>query len=142
MLEKLKIVQRVLAALRLTEEGKIENFFMKQRKFLEKNIKNLNKNLETITDKYQEFISEKEEQLEDAKERLQEAYDSVKAEDVVTHEATNNFAERYWKNIGAAEKNIERINAEFSQIKEAFQKESEEIKDQISRYQARLENLS
>lgn len=142
MSSKLNIVQKVLAILNLSEEGKVENFFMKQRKFLEKNIKNLNKNLETITDKYQESFAEASEKLEDAKERLDEAYTSVKVENVSNHETANQFAETYWETITKAEKNVAELEKIQANLTELFERDASEIKEQLVKYQIRLDRIS
>ena len=142
MSSKLNIVQKVLAILNLSEEGKVENFFMKQRKFLEKNIKNLNKNLETITDKYQESFAEVSEKLEDAKERLDEAYTSVKVENVSNHETANQFAETYWEGITKAEKNVVDLEKTQANLTELFERDASEIKEQLVKYQIRLDRIS
>lgn len=139
---KLNIVQKVLALLNITEEGKIENFFMKQRKSLEKDIKNLNKNLDTIKDQHQDAIDELNEKIEDAKVRVNEAYTSIKVEDIDTNEKANNFADVYWGRIEIAEGEVERLEKQKEESKKSNTELIEDIQKEIKERQRRLDMIS
>lgn len=139
---KLNIVQKVLALLNITEEGKIENFFMKQRKSLEKDIKNLNKNLDTIKDQYQDSIEELHEKIEDARTRVSEAYTSIKIEDIDTNEKANSFADMYWDRISIAEAAVEKLEKQGADLTERHSETVENIKKEIAERERRLDMIS
>ena len=139
---KLKIVAKVLALLNITEEGKIENFFMKQRKSLEKDIKNLNKNLDTLKDQHQDAIEDLNEKLEDARVRVTEAYTSVKVEDIDTNEKANQFADSYWNRIEIAENEVKRLKEQIENSEKAQQELIESIQKEIVERQRRLDMIS
>jgi hypothetical protein len=140
--KKLTIVQRVLALLNITEEGKIENFFMKQRSILTKDIKNLNKNLDTVRDQHNDYLEELNEQLADANVRVEEAYTSVKIENVATNEAANNFASDYWYAVEQAEAAVSQIEKSIKNQTEHFEKQVESINAQIKERQRRLDRIA
>lgn len=139
---KLSIVAKVLALLNITEEGKIENFFMKQRKSLEKDIKNLNKNLDTLKDQHQDAIEDLNEKLEDARVRVTEAYTSIKVEDIDTNEKANQFADLYWDRIERAESEVEKLEKQKEQAEKVQQDLIENIQKEIAERQRRLDMIS
>lgn len=140
--KKLTIVERVLALLNITEEGKINNFFMKQRNILNKDIKNLNKNLDTLKDSHEERLEELNEKLQDAEVVVEESYTSIKVEDIATNEAANHFSDAYWRRIEQAEYQVFRLKAEIKNTKEAHEKSVEAVKEQITERKRRLEKIS
>lgn len=142
MEKKLNIVAKVLALLNITEEGRIENFFMKQRKSLEKDIKNLNKNLDTTRDQLQDELEELNDKLEDANQRVEEAYTSVKIEDIDTNEKASHFADVYWDRIERAEKEVSRIEKQIEALTKSKNEDIESIEKEIAERQRRLEMIS
>lgn len=142
MTAKLSIVQKVLALLNITEEGKIENFFMKQRNILNKDIKNLNKNLDTIKDQYEEELEDLNEKLQDAETVVEEAYTSIKSEDIATNESANQFADVYWGRIENAESTVSFIKQQIKIVKENYDERTKSVKEQIIERQRRLEKIS
>lgn len=141
-MSKLSIVARVLAFLNLTEEGKVENFFGKQRKALEKDIKNLNKNLDTYEDQKTEALEELAEKLEDAKTKVEDAYIGIKPENVATNEAAASFADTYWGAVTRAEKTVERLEDDVLETTKDFNTQLESVKTQIAKKQERLDKIS
>ena len=142
MTNKTGIVAKILALLNLGEEGKIENFFVKQRKALEKDIKNLNKNLDTYEDQKAEALEELNEKLEDAKTKVEDAYTSVTVENVATNEAANSFADTYWYYVANAEAAVEKLETSIKTETEEYDKLLESTKTQIAKKQARLNKIS
>lgn len=140
--KQLTIVQKILALLNITEEGKIENFFMKQKKALDRDIKNLTKNLDTIKDQHQDELEQLNEKLEDAKTRVEEAYTSVKVEDIDTNEKASNFSEHYWDRIENAEYVVKSIEKEIESITKQKEKTIESIQLEIAERERRLKMIS
>ncbi len=142
MSTKTGIVAKILALLNLGEEGKIENFFEKQRKALQKDIKNLGKNLDTYEDQKAEALEELNEKLEDAKVKVEEAYTSVTVENVSTNEKANSFQDYYWDAVTRAENVVARLEAEIKTETEKYDKLIASVKDQTAKKQARLDKIS
>jgi chromosome segregation ATPase len=138
----LTITERVMAFLGLTDEGRINGFFLKQQAQLNKDIKALNKNLDTLRDNYNEQVEELNEKLEDAKIRVNEAYESVKPEDVATNEKASQFAETYWFNVEIAEQTVSELESELEDALEAYEDNKKEIEEEIVERQRRLAKLA
>ena len=68
----LSITDRVLAFLKINDEGRINAFYLKQQSILNKDVKNLTKNLETLKDNYENDFEELNEKLEDAKQEVED----------------------------------------------------------------------
>lgn len=138
----LTITERVLAFLNITDEGRINNFFLKQQAQLNKDIKNLNKNLDTLNDQYDERVEELEEKLDDAKIRVEEAYQGVTPEDVATNEKAASFADKYWYTVEQAEYVVASIEQQIEKAKEKYTATIESVQKQITERQRRLSKLA
>lgn len=135
------IVARILSLLNITEEGRINKFFGKQRSLLAKDIKNLNKNLDTLKGQELEDLEELNEQLEDAEVRVEEAYTSVAIKDIATNEAASKFAIVYWENIEKAESEVSRIKEQIEKTKERYAERRKDIQEQIAERERRLSKI-
>lgn len=138
----LSITQRVMAFLGLTDEGKINGFFLKQQTQLNKDIKALNKNLDTLKDNYAEQVEDLNEKVDDAKVRVDEAYEGVKPEDVSTNEKASAFAETYWMRVGNAEQAVSELESELESALENYEDNKKEIEEEIVERQRRLAKLA
>lgn len=136
------IVDIVLAKLNITERGKIENFFMKQRSELNKEIRDLTKNKKTLIDDHQDELEDLDEKLADALVEINEAYSAVTIENISSNEKAKAFSDTYWANIEEAEQRVESIKDLITDSKEDFQDEIEEIDAQIDERQRRLNKIS
>lgn len=137
----LTITERVLAFLNITDEGRINNFFLKQQSQLNKDIKNLNKNLDILNDQYDERVEELEEKLDDARIRVEEAYQAVTPEDVATNEKAAGFADRYWGVIEGAEYVVADLKQQLEIANEMHTASIESVQKQIAERQRRLSKL-
>jgi peptidoglycan hydrolase CwlO-like protein len=142
MSTNLSITERVLAFLKLTDDARINAFYLKQQAQLNKDIKNLNKNLSTLKEQYDETIEDINEKLEDAKIRVEEAYEGVKPEDVATNEKASSFADVYWNTIEEAEGVVTDLEHELQSALEDYEDDKKEIEEQIAERQKRLAKLS
>ena len=136
------IVDVILAKLNITERGKIENFFMKQRSELNKEIRDLTKNKKTLIDDHQDAVEDLNEKLADAQVEVEEAYSAVTVEDISSNEKAKAFANNYWDNIEVAEQRVEGIKDQIQDAEEDFKDEIEEIDAQIDERQRRLNKIS
>ncbi|HEY8362838.1 MAG TPA: hypothetical protein VIK77_08140 [Tissierellaceae bacterium] len=135
------IVAKILSLLNITEEGRIDKFFGKQRSLLTKDIKNLNKNLDTLKNQEVDDLEELNEQLEDAEVRVEEAYTSVAIKDIATNEAASKFAIVYWENIEKAESEVSRIKEQIEKTKERYAERRKDIQEQIAERERRLSKI-
>ena len=138
----LTITERVLAFLNITDEGRINNFFLKQQAQLNKDIKNLNKNLDTLNDQYDERVEELEEKLDDARIRVEEAYQGVTPEDVATNEKAASFADKYWDAIERAEEIVADLEISLQVASEKHTAHVKSVQKQIAERQRRLAKLA
>jgi len=138
----LTITERVMAFLGLTDEGRINGFFLKQQAQLNKDIKNLNKNLDTISDNHEEALEDLQEKLDDAKIRVEEAYQGVTPEDVATNEKAASFADKYWYTVEQAEYVVASIEKQIEKAKEQYTATIESVQKQITERQRRLAKLA
>lgn len=136
------IVDVILAKLNITERGKIENFFMKQRSELNKEIRDLTKNKKTLIDDHQDAVEDLNEKLADAQVEVEEAYSTVTVEDISSNEKAKAFANNYWDNIEVAEQRVEGIKDQILDAEEDFNDEIKEIDAQIDERQRRLNKIS
>lgn len=122
--KSLSLYERVLAILKLGDEGKVKSFFEGEVKAAKNEIRKLEANLMQKELAYKLTESNFDEQIEDAEQALEDAYLNVNAESVQTNEARRAYAVKYWANIQAKEKALERVKAE----KEASEAEFLEYK--------------
>ncbi len=138
----LTITQRVLAFLKLDDEGRINSFYLKQQAQLNKDIKNLNKNLGTLEDQHQENVETLQEKLDDAEVRVTEAYEGVTPNDVANNEKASDFSEVYWRRVESAEEVVANLIKSIENEKEAYAKRVESVKAQITERTRRLSKLA
>ena len=142
MSTNLSITERVLVFLKLTDDARINAFYLKQQAQLNKDIKNLNKNLSTLKDQYDETVENINEKLQDAKIRVEEAYEGVKPENVATNEKASQFADVYWNTIEEAEGVVTDLEHELQSALEDYEDDKKEIEEQIAERQRRLAKLA
>ena len=138
----LQITQKVMNFLNLTDDSRINNFYLKQQSQLNKDIKNLNKNLDILNDQFDERVEELDEKLDDARIRVEEAYQAVTPEDVSTNEKAAGFADRYWDAIEKAEKIVADLEKQLDSASEKHTASIEFVQKQIAERQRRLAKLA
>lgn len=139
--ETLGIVAKILAFLKLDDAGKIGKFFAKEVKKAETAIRDLKNNKTAIVNVYNSENEKRNDDLEDAKEALQAAYQAVTPEDVVNNDAMESFSNRYWAKVNAAQKKIDTIEERITEAAEEHEDALKEIDEQITKYEARIENI-
>lgn len=137
----LPLVKKVLAFLKIGEDGKIANFFGKEVSKFEKAIRDINRNKTTIENSYKDAVDDLNDKLADAEESVKEALLAITSEDVKTNDAANNFSSIYWSNIDRKLAEVARIKKSMETLKERFDKEIEYENSQISKYQGRIDMI-
>lgn len=135
------LAQKVLNILNIGEDAKINNFFAREVKKFEKFIRDLNRNLTTLENQYTDSVDDVNEKLIDAKEAVEDAKIAITLADVKTNDAADSFASHYWNNIDAKMKEVKRLEQKLEDLKSAFEKQTQEVKDQIEKYQARIDMI-
>ena len=135
------LAQKVLNILNIGEDAKINNFFAREVKKFEKFIRDLNRNLTTLENQYTDSVDDVNEKLIDAKEAVEDAKIAVTLADVKTNDAADSFASHYWNNIDVKMKEVKRLEQKLEDLKNAFEKQTQEVKDQIEKYQDRIDMI-
>jgi phage shock protein A len=137
----LSITKRIVAKFKLGDEGKLNNFFMKQIKECSKAIRDLKRNKVTVENSYNDSIDDLKERLEDAKEALKLSYEDVNPENVSTNAAALEFSKTYWNKVSLAKDTVKMIEEEIKDLKEDFEQKIKNLDEQIDLYQERIDIL-
>lgn len=135
------LAQKVLNLLNIGEDAKINNFFSKEVKKAEKAIRDLKRNLTTLENQYNDSIDDVNEKLVDAKEAVEDAKIAVTLADVKTNDAADSFASVYWRNVDTKLAEVKRLEKKLETLAETFKKDSEDVQEQIEKYQARIDMI-
>jgi t-SNARE complex subunit (syntaxin) len=135
------LAQKVLNLLNIGEDAKINNFFSKEVKKAEKFIRDLKRNLTTLENTYNDDVDDINEKLVDAREAVEDAKIAVTLADVKTNDAADSFASVYWRNVDAKLAEVKRLEKKLETLAETFKKDSEDVQEQIEKYQARIDMI-
>ena len=136
---KLTIVERVVAILGLTDEGKVNAFFMKEEKKAKRAIEVENRNIVGIELNYKTQKEEANDKLEDLKQSLEEAKTAITPEDVVNNETMSTFASKYWENIFSLKGQIKAQEDLIEALAEEEEKTIKKHKETIENFQFKLD---
>ena len=100
---RFKIVNDVVALLKLGEFGKLESFIKKTVSVLEREITGLKRSIKNEQDNLEVLKEDIAEQIEDAQQGVEEAYTNLDPEKLKTNEAQAKFREDYLDAIDEAE---------------------------------------
>jgi len=139
--KKLGIVEKIMRKLQLGDEGKIGSFFDKQVKKSEKAIRDLKRNQETLKNRYEDDVVDLKDKLQDAQEALKDAYENVTPEDVHNNAAMLEFESTYWRGVGIAKHEVERLEKSLEAKKENYTDEMKVIEKEIEAHQDRIDAL-
>lgn len=135
------IVAKIMAALKLGEEGKIGSFFNKLESDFNRQIKTIQHNLSGEELTFAQNLEALEEQLEDAISAVENAWMDVTAEAVANNALQDSYKDCYLHNISVAEAKVESIQASIKYVKEAHERTVKDLNEQIEKYQARLARI-
>ena len=135
------IVKRIMSILKLDEAGKISKFFESIVKDAKRAIAQLESNKKSLALQYEIDVDQHNEKIEDAAGIVETAYDNVTLEDIKTNADIESFKTRYLHNVGVAEKSLKSAEKALERYKENYAKQVEEIDEQITKYQARIDKI-
>ena len=135
------IVAKIMAMLKLGEEGKIGSFFSRLETDFNRQIKAIRHNITAAQFEYEQQIEHLKERLQDAEAAVEDAWMNIKAEDVTTNAAQDVFKHSYLEKIADAEHNVERIKQQLEDAKDEHKEQLDDLNEQISKYEARLAKI-
>jgi len=135
------IVAKIMAALKLGEEGKIGSFFNKLESDFNREIKAIKHNISGLEFEHEQRIEKLNEELEDAEKAVEDAWMNVTADRVATNAAQDSFKHDYLSAITMAEKRVSNIKNDIKDAKGEYKEKLEDLNDQISKYEARLARI-
>lgn len=138
----LRIAKRVATALKLNDEGRINNFYKKEIKILESCIGDLKHNEITVQRTYERKLEKLEEKLEDAVTAYEEAFEEIDVEAIKTNDGCEKFSEIFWKNIKRREDHMLAIKSEIETFEKNRNDKVKDAKEQIEKYQERINKLN
>lgn len=125
------LAERIKAALKLGEDGKIMSFFDRQLSKLRREIKQYQRNIQTEEFESENIIADLTGQLEDAKESVVFAYENLEIESINTNSAQENYEITYWGRIQQAEGVVKSLVKQIEEEKESLAKRIERINKEI-----------
>lgn len=87
-------------------------------------------------------VDEFDRELEDAEQNLADSYLNIKVEQISTNADAKAFSEGYWKRIDNAQRTIDSLKERNEEASEAYTEKVQDTKDQIAKYQARIDKLT
>jgi vacuolar-type H+-ATPase catalytic subunit A/Vma1 len=139
---KYSLVRAIVTLFKLGEEGKIENFFARERKALERQVSKLEKALDVTEFNHKNALEDLADKIVDATAAIENAYTQVDAERVSSNSDCDSFASSYWRNIELAEANLKTLEEEQESVVEKYNATVKASKLQIAERKRRLSKIS
>jgi hypothetical protein len=137
-MSKMTLSEKIAAALKLGDAGKINNFFERERRELERSIRANQKNIEAAEYAAEQKTDELRYKLEDAHDSVEAAYLNITPENVATNALQEQFSPVYWAGVKAAEDNVVRLEKEISDVQDQLKEKREGLEKQIQKLQTRI----
>ena len=128
---KFSIVRKIIAAFKLGDAGKLDNFFMRIEKTLSREIESHQKNIDINKFNSKRTIDNLKDDLEDAQQREVEAYMAVTPEDVETNEKASRYVDTYLDGLKRAESDVKRIEDSIKDEEKELKAKNDDLNDQI-----------
>jgi prefoldin subunit 5 len=135
------IVSKIMAALKLGEEGKIGSFFSKIESDFNREIKAIKHNISGFELEHEHSLTSLNDKLEDLKKAVDDAWLDITAERVATNALQDSFKGRYLGNIVDAEDAVTKCEKQIANTIENYNSNIKDLNDQIAKYEARLAKI-
>ena len=122
-----KLVDAILAVLKLDDQGKTEKFINKTIKDLDREVITFERQIVNLNHNWEGDNSLLEESLEDLKQSAEDTYTNISMDNIKTNEAANSFRKTYIHNIRTAENNVKVKQKSIEDLKEKLDKRVEDI---------------
>jgi hypothetical protein len=139
---KFTLTQKVMAFFKITEDAKVDSFFIGLEKEWNRDIKTREHNIKTVEFEYEEKLSKLQDQLVDAEQALEDAWVNVNPEKLVTKSAEKDYAVQYVAHIENAETEVINIKNAIEYLEKNHAENLQVVKDEISTLQGRLAKLN
>jgi hypothetical protein len=139
---KFTLTQKVMAFFKITEDAKVDSFFIGLEKEWQREIKTREHNIKTVEFEYEENLSKLQDQLVDAEQALEDAWVNVNPEKLITKAAEKDYAVQYVAHIENAELAVVSIKDAIEKLEKDHSKNIQIVKDEIATLQARLAKLN
>jgi hypothetical protein len=139
---KFTLTQKVMAFFKITEDAKVDSFFIGLEKEWNRDIKTREHNIKTVEFEYEEKLSKLQDQLVDAEQALEDAWVNVNPEKLVTKSAEKDYATQYVAHIENAETEVINIKNAIEYLEKNHAENLQVVKDEISTLQGRLAKLN
>jgi hypothetical protein len=136
------IVRAVVSFFNLGEEGKVENFFTKQRKVLEREVASIQKRIDNYKFVHSQTMEDFTDRIEDAEAEVENAYLAIDVERLGSNEQSSAFAEDYWRKITVAEGNLDSLEEARDLAVEAHKETLKRESEQMGERKRRLVRIS
>lgn len=140
--KELAIVKRVMSLLKLDDAGRIDKFYRQEIKSSKESIEGLELNLQVYELERKQEVTRSNKNIEDAEAEVEAAYDNVKPENVANNATATAYSSTYWANVEAAERKLGKLKESAKKAEEAYNEKVADVKDQIAKYQYRIDKLS
>lgn len=135
----LTLAQRISALLKAGDEGKINSFFIREKKTLQKDIDKAKKNKLFIASALEEELDTLKDKIEDANQAVESAYEDITAEQVKSNAEQDRFSPEYWGRITSAENVVEALKKKSEAAKDSAKDKTDELDRQIDKLQNRID---
>jgi len=139
---KFTLTQKVMAFFKITEDAKVDSFFIGLEKEWQREIKTREHNIKTIEFDYEENLSKLQDQLQDAEQALEDAWVNVNPEKLITKSAEKDYAVQYVAHIENAELAVVNIKNAIEKLEQNHSENIQFVKDEIATLQGRLAKLN
>jgi vacuolar-type H+-ATPase subunit I/STV1 len=139
---KFTLTQKVMAFFKITEDAKVDSFFIGLEKEWNREIKTRQHNIQTVEFEYEEKLSKLQDQLVDAEQALEDAWVNVNPDKLVTKSAEKDYAVQYVAHIENAEAEVMNLNNSIEYLQQNHAEILHLFNDEILTLQARLAKLN
>jgi hypothetical protein len=139
---KFTLTQKVMAFFKITEDAKVDSFFISLEKEWNREIKTRQHNIQTVEFEYEEKLSKLQDHLVDAEQALEDAWVNVNPDKLVTKSAEKDYAVQYVAHIENAEAEVVNIKNAIEYLENSHAETLQVVQDEIATLQARLTKLN
>jgi anti-sigma28 factor (negative regulator of flagellin synthesis) len=136
------IVRAIVTLFKLGEEGKVENFFARQRRAMSREVATLQKEMDLNKFNHEQALEDVDDKIADAKEAIENAYLQVDASKITNNADADRFADGYWDRVLAAEAHLKTLEEEKETLVEEYEEQLDENKQEIAERKRRVSKIS
>ena len=136
------LLEKVVALLKLDDNGKVERFFSREISNYKREINVLEHNQKSLEFAFEQVKIDLTQQIEDAKASVEEAFTSVDVEKLKNNTSMDEFRADYWNKITSCENKVKLLEKQLEEKEEDLKKQIEEIAEQITKRKQRISKLS